>query len=150
MRNDEKSVGVPATDIFAPAPFATVAVGRYGTVSVDTAGGSSSGDISKKALHEWIMLGLRGAFGIDLVERRGDAAGRLGALRRRLEPAGGGLAVDEQPLALQHILLLVHEHITDEQRGVGLGIELDLVAGYAPVHADGDDDAVLGHETRQA
>ena len=26
MRNDEKSVGVPATDIFAPAPFATVAV----------------------------------------------------------------------------------------------------------------------------
>ena len=97
-----------------------------------------------------LRLRLRGALRIVLVERCGDAAGRLGALRRRLEAARTGLAVDEQPLALQHILLLVHEHITDEQRGIGLGIELDLVAGYAPVHADGDYDAVLGHETRQA
>jgi len=53
-------------------------------------------------------------------------------------------------LPCQHILCWFTAHVADETGGVGLGIELDLVARHAPVCADGDAIAVLGKETRQA
>lgn len=54
------------TPTFGIGPFVDFALGQYSSTSSDqTVGGrsqSTSGDIDKKALHEWFMLGMRFTF----------------------------------------------------------------------------------------
>jgi hypothetical protein len=45
---------------FAVGPFAQLALGRYGDMSLETSGASASADLAAKALHAWIHVGVRG------------------------------------------------------------------------------------------
>jgi outer membrane protein W len=45
-------------------PFLSFSVGRYSSGSSESEGISSSGGVEKKEFHEWLVLGLRGAFSL--------------------------------------------------------------------------------------
>lgn len=44
-------------------PFALLTIGQYGTAKIEGALGSSSNDIEEKAIHSWLVLGVKGSFG---------------------------------------------------------------------------------------
>lgn len=46
----------------AIGPFATFAIGQYSSTSSDLNGKTSDDDITDKALHQWLLLGVRGSF----------------------------------------------------------------------------------------
>jgi outer membrane protein W len=48
--------------ILGIGPFISFSLGQYGSASADGAGVSVSGDITNKAMHEWLTIGVRGAF----------------------------------------------------------------------------------------
>jgi outer membrane protein W len=47
-------------------PFVMLAVGQFDSISVSSGSTSQSNDISNKALHEWLSIGVRGAYDINL------------------------------------------------------------------------------------
>jgi outer membrane protein W len=60
--NVQLGLDVPVAEKFAIGPFAAFALGQYSSLSLSTDAGSASGDVSNKALHEWLFLGVRGTF----------------------------------------------------------------------------------------
>lgn len=50
-------------DKFRVGPFALLTIGQYGTAKVETPVGSTTDDIDEKAIHSWLMLGVKGSFG---------------------------------------------------------------------------------------
>jgi hypothetical protein len=50
----------PLAGRFGLGPFAQIALGRYGTVALDTSAGSASADLDTRAVHAWIQVGVRG------------------------------------------------------------------------------------------
>ena len=53
-----------ATPNFMVGPFVSFAIGQYSSVSSETPAGSASADITDKGLHQWLTIGVRGAYGI--------------------------------------------------------------------------------------
>ncbi len=51
---------------FAVGPFVTFTVAQFSDQSGSVAGFSSSGSIDNKAIHEWLIFGLRGVFDLTL------------------------------------------------------------------------------------
>jgi outer membrane protein W len=55
------------TDQLGVGPFVSLALGQFTNVGGPGSGGisgSNTGDIERKALHEWLVLGVRGTFGV--------------------------------------------------------------------------------------
>jgi len=52
------------SDGFAIGPFLSFSLGQYSSAEVEMAGVSASGDITDKGMHQWLALGVRGAFGM--------------------------------------------------------------------------------------
>ena len=49
---------------FGLGPFLSLSFARYGTVSATQGGNSTSTDIANPAVHEWLQIGVRGAFSL--------------------------------------------------------------------------------------
>jgi hypothetical protein len=47
-------------DAVAVGPFLSFSLGQYSSVS----SGDASGDITNKAIHEWLTIGVKGTFGL--------------------------------------------------------------------------------------
>jgi len=61
--NLQLGLDVPVAEKFAVGPFVTFGLAQYSSVSLSSSGGgSASGDVTDKALHEWLFLGVRGTF----------------------------------------------------------------------------------------
>jgi len=60
--NVQLGLDVPVAEKFAIGPFAAFALGQYSSLSLSSDTVSASGDVAQKTLHEWLFLGVRGAF----------------------------------------------------------------------------------------
>jgi hypothetical protein len=68
--NLQAGLDIRAGEHFYVGPFLTLSVGQYSEATVDCESGfcgngnqfGASGDIDNKAMHEWLLLGVRGAY----------------------------------------------------------------------------------------
>lgn len=64
----QAGLDIALSDNFRVGPFVSFSLAQYSSTSVDCSGSicgnlGASGDIPNKTLHEWLILGVRGAFG---------------------------------------------------------------------------------------
>ncbi len=51
-----------AWGVLRMGPYGSIGIGQFTSAEIEIGGASSSGDITDKAIHTWIQLGIRGAF----------------------------------------------------------------------------------------